>query len=100
MENKEIIFSSLARENLKTIYQYYIENASENIADYVLNKIIEKIESINLYPNVGNKEPFAVDFKFVLVYNYKIIFRLIDNKIYIADVFHTSQNPNKIIEII
>ena len=70
--------------------------ASESIAIKVCEEILDAIEYLAVDPNMGSIEPYSKDFKFILCYDFKIIYRKIDNLILIADIFHTSQNPDKI----
>lgn len=95
MEEGEIIISPFAVQCLSEIFDFYAEESSEDVADMVLNNILEKIESLKIN-NLGSFEPYFEPKKFVLIYNYKIIFERKGKIIEILDIFHTSQDPLKI----
>ncbi len=38
-------------------------------------------------------EDLSIEFRYVLAWDYKIIYEILDNKIVIIDIFHTSRNP-------
>ena len=67
--------------------------------DYCYFKRVKQLEK---YPHSGKIEEGLQALKLghrnLVVYNFKIIYRIVDrNKVYITDVFSTSQDPKKII---
>lgn len=96
MEKIKIEYAQYAQWAFDDIFSYYSTCASESIAIKVCEEILDSIENLAVDPNMGSIEPYTKDFKFILCYDFKIIYRKIDNIILIADIFHTSQNPIKI----
>jgi plasmid stabilization system protein ParE len=96
MEKINIEYAQYAQWALDDIFSYYSACASDSIAIRVCEEILDAIEYLAVDPKTRSIEPFAKDFKFILCYDFKIIYRKIDNIILIADIFHTSENPDKI----
>ncbi|MBL7789786.1 MAG: type II toxin-antitoxin system RelE/ParE family toxin [Chitinophagales bacterium] len=98
MEEISIRFAQYAQFSLIEIYNYYCETTTELIASQVYSRILDAIDDLLVNPYLEINEPYAPDFKFILCYDYKIIFKRFENVILIADIFHTSQDPSKIPE--
>lgn len=96
MEEVEIFISPFASQCLQEIYNYYSQVGYDDVAEMVVNNIVENIEQLCVYPNLGSNEPELELKKFILVYNFKIIFERKTNIIEILDIFHTAQDPEKL----
>jgi plasmid stabilization system protein ParE len=96
MEEVEIFISPFAAQCLQEIYNYYSQVGSDDVAEMVVHNIVEDIEQLRVYPNLGSNEPVLELKKFILVYNFKIIFERKTNVIEILDIFHTAQDPEKL----
>ncbi|MFN4000234.1 type II toxin-antitoxin system RelE/ParE family toxin [Algoriphagus sp.] len=74
--------------------------ASLKVANQVRDKILKEVKSLSSLPKKHPIEPYlsdlSGDFRFKLVWNYKIIFEVLPDRILILDIFHTSRNPVKI----
>ncbi len=97
----KIIWSDFSLSMMEKIAQD-IEKQSFNAAQIVITAIFDRVKQLKKYPYSGKIEEglqvLNLGHRFLVVYNFKIIYRVIDkNKIYITDVFSTSQNPKKII---
>jgi len=61
---------------------------------------VELAGSLNDFPEKHATEPYLKDepenYRSVSKWSYKIIFEVTSEEIIIADIFHTSQNPQKI----
>ena len=73
----KIIWTELAlldAENIKA----YIEQDSEIYATRVIEKIIEAIENLNLYPQMGRVVPEFKkhEIREIFVYNYRVIYEV------------------------
>ncbi|WP_281310686.1 type II toxin-antitoxin system RelE/ParE family toxin [Flavobacterium flavigenum] len=97
-----VIWSDFAERELDKIFEYYIENASLQVAKNVIEKIILESKKILSHPEITQVEELLLDreneYRYLICDNYKIIY-FIDSKqklIMIADVFDTRQNPAKI----
>jgi plasmid stabilization system protein ParE len=102
----EIVFkihwTDFAINQLKDMFDYHLIKASPNIAQRLVQKIIDSTIILENNPQSGPKEDLLKDrpqeFRFIIVKNYKIIY-WIDyefNIINISVVFDTRQNPKKI----
>jgi len=102
MKNKiEITWSENAKNRLDNIYDY-ISQDSKTQAAKVVSKIINSTKNLIVFPEGFPKEPLLENlgnYRFYPVYRYKIIYRIVENQITITDIFHTSQNPEKLPEI-
>jgi plasmid stabilization system protein ParE len=101
----KILWTDFAINQLKDIFDYHLVKASPNIAQRLVQKIIDATIILENNPKAGRKEDLLKtrpqDFRFIIVKNYKIIY-WIDyefNTIFVAMVFDTRQNPKKIIKV-
>jgi plasmid stabilization system protein ParE len=73
--------------------------AGEKTADKIKKSIFSATKPIIRQPFIGAVEENLIDLKqghrYIVEGNYKIIYRLIDNEIYITDNFYCRQNPTK-----
>ena len=98
----KILWTDFAINQLKDIFDYHLVKASSNIAQRLVQKIIDATIILEDNPLAGRKEDLLAnrpqDFRFLLIKNYKIIY-WIDYKfniINISMVFDTRQYPEKI----
>lgn len=97
-----VVWSDLAKANVKEIYAYYKEVASTKVAKSIKNKIINKTRSLAKHPEMGQGEdnPLVVDkgYRYLVEGNFKIVYRVFkkDKVILISTVFDTRQNPTKL----
>jgi plasmid stabilization system protein ParE len=98
----KILWTDSAIDQLKDIFDYHLVKASPNIAQRLVQKIIDATIILENNPKSGRKEDLLADriqeFRFIILKSYKVIY-WIDyelNVINIATVFDTRQNPEKI----
>ncbi len=95
----DIIWTEPAKKDLRQIFNYYKIKVSKTLADKIINSIFTKT-SILKTQNIGTKEELLVhlgqDHRYLVDGNYKIIYIVQDNSVYITHVFDTRQNPVKI----
>jgi plasmid stabilization system protein ParE len=101
----KILWTDFAIDQLKDIFDYHLIKASPNIAQRLVQKIIDTTIILENNPKAGRKEDLLKtrpqDFRFLIVKNYKIIY-WIDPEfktIFIAMIFDTRQNPKKITKV-
>jgi plasmid stabilization system protein ParE len=103
MIKHKIIWTELARENVKDIYSY-IALDSVNRAKSVIQKILCTVTNLEEYPLIGSIESnlalIKKDYRFIVSGNYKIIYKLSENSIYIMTVFDSRRDPILITKII
>ena len=65
----------------------------------IKDKILDKADTLLLQPLKGQKEPYlehlGLDHRRLVEGNYKIIYRVIGEYIYITDIFDARQDPDK-----
>jgi plasmid stabilization system protein ParE len=95
----QIIVTTTAKQKLKQIYDYYEAASSKRIAESIINDIVGATEILIDQPFARQIEEFLVELglkhRRIVEGNYKIIYRIHDDTIYITDIFDTRQNPKK-----
>lgn len=96
----KIIWTDFAIQNLKDIFDYYSENANKKVAHKIRKQILASTKYLIQNPQSGqielSLEKLNQKYRYLVVENYKVIYKIIENEIRIADVFDTCQNPIKI----
>lgn len=74
----------------------FIERDSEYYAIEFTSRIIEMIEKLSAFSNLGRKVPEVDDesIREVVFYNYRIIYMLTDQSILILGIIHASRDLN------
>jgi plasmid stabilization system protein ParE len=100
----EVFWSQFAEDKLQDIFQYYKFKAGAKIAKKIANEIIDKTLILEQNEKIGQIEELLIkrkqEFRYLISGNYKIIYYINSetNKIIIANVFDTRQNPLKLNE--
>jgi plasmid stabilization system protein ParE len=101
----KILWTDFAINQLKDIFDYHLFKVSSNIAQRLIQKIIDATIILEKNPKAGRKEDLLAnrpqDFRFLIIKNYKVIY-WIDYKfniINVSMVFDTRQNPEKIANV-
>lgn len=98
----DIYWLEFAENELEDIYKYYSTKASKKIAQKLVDTIIDKTIELKNHPKIGQVEELLIHrkqgFRYLVYKNYKIIYWINSefNRIEIANVFDTRQNPEKI----
>jgi len=96
----KVIWTKKAFAQLDRAIKYIREEQGLSYAETVLNKIVQITELLEKSPNIGTIEPLLAhkksEYRFLVVWSYKIIYRTTKDKAVIARVFHTSRNPKKL----
>jgi plasmid stabilization system protein ParE len=93
-----------AKKELDAIFYYIESEASTSIAKKVKKELIHLIGTLNNFPEKYHKE-FLLEsskknYRSVMKWNYKIIYEVTDEEIIIAYIFHSRQNPEKILRVV
>jgi plasmid stabilization system protein ParE len=98
----QIKWTNFAISELKNIFLYYRMVAGEKTAVKIKKSILNATKPLTKQPLIGAFEENLTELKqehrYIVEGNYKIIYRLIDNEIYITDIFDCRQNPTKMIK--
>jgi plasmid stabilization system protein ParE len=91
--------SEYAAARIDDIWVYYAAESSERVADRITTKIVDDIDWLLDHPRGGQFEPLLdhldLGHRRKVSGNYKIIYRIIDDLIFVSDVFDTRQDPEK-----
>lgn len=95
----KIVWADFAIENLKEIFNYYSAKANKKTAHKIRKQILNSANLLKNNPELGQVELYLENLKqnhrYLVIGNYKLIYRVFENLIIINDVFDTRQNPIK-----
>ena len=95
----EIRFSEWAKICLKEIYDHYSEEASPEKATEIVNKIIDRAETLENYPDRGRVEDDLISLgkghRYLQEYHYKIIYKVDSEIVIVTDIFSNYQKPTR-----
>lgn len=93
----KVIWTKEALQETKTIYNYYKFRASIKVAKSIRDKIFSSTKNLNKQARKGQAEELLThkngEFRYLLTGNYKIIYKIIENEVYIMKVFDCRRNP-------
>ncbi len=96
----KIIWTDFAIQNIKDIFDYYSKNANKKVAHKIRKQILASTKQLIQNPESGqtelNLEKLNQKYRYLLVGNYKVIYKFVQDEIRIVDIFDTRQNPLKI----
>ena len=79
---------------------YIKEESSTHQATIVLDKMLDSIFGLIDFPQRGAIEPLLThkktEYRYLVVFSYKIIYRVDKEKVVISRVFNTKQSPKKL----
>ncbi|MCB9201991.1 MAG: type II toxin-antitoxin system RelE/ParE family toxin [Flavobacteriales bacterium] len=90
-----IIWDILAKEDLKSIFDFNKTNFSEIFASQTLDEIVQKVESVQFLKQFQEDDILGQPYRRIIVKNYKIIYTVKGNTIQILQIFDVRQNPSK-----
>ena len=84
----EVLLTEGAEQDLESIYDYIAEFDCKASADYVLDRLLEVVESLSAFPERGayTKELVALgirDYRQTAFKPYRVIYRVMAQKVYI-----------------
>jgi plasmid stabilization system protein ParE len=96
----KVHWTAFAVNELKSIFIYHRAVASVLVADNIKKSILQTAKLLGKHPNIGMLEENLIDLnqghRFTIEGNYKIIYLVVEDEVYITDVFDCRQNPQKI----
>ncbi|HMI66008.1 MAG TPA: type II toxin-antitoxin system RelE/ParE family toxin [Cyclobacteriaceae bacterium] len=99
MKKVQVIWSTEALVDLEMIYDF-LEEQSQQAAQNVIEKILSRVRQIETFPESGATQVRLKDtdkeYRYLVEGNYKIIYGITDQQAYIATVFDTRYNPDKL----
>lgn len=95
-----VIWTKKAFSQLERAVRYIKEESGTSYAEIVLDKILFSTRNLTQFPQMGQIEYFLShkksEYRYLLVWSYKIVYRINKDKITVSRLFHTSQNPGKL----
>lgn len=89
-----------ATYSLKNIYDHIRKRESVEVAKQVRNEIVRSAKDLNVFPEKFVEDPYLKDepgnYRFKVIWSYKIIYEITPEAIQVLDVFHTSRDPGNI----
>ena len=96
-----IVITEPAKIHLREIHDYYKQFVSKKIADKIKSGIIGKLKTLKDKPHIGQKEELLehlnLNHRRMVEGNYKIVYRVAHETIFITDIFDARQNPDKML---
>jgi len=91
----KIIWSKLSIKNLENL-KNYISQDSPRYAEIFISKLIESVENIQNFPNIGRKVPERDEdnLREIIYHHYRIVYLIHNNDIEIVTVVHGSKQLN------
>jgi addiction module RelE/StbE family toxin len=88
----KITWSALAIEDLKNIYDYILID-SKIYADRIVEKIINRVDQLSLFPKSGRIVPEFENesIRELIEGNYRIIYKLTAHQIFIIRIHHSAR---------
>jgi len=93
--NYDIVWTDKSKEDLRSIYHFLCGVISEERAFSFVKKIISEVDVLTRVPFIGQREQKT--YRRLVYKNYKIVYHIIDESIYINRVFDSRQDPEKLI---
>jgi plasmid stabilization system protein ParE len=97
---KQVIWSTLAHHDRKSILQYWIEHNKSNTYSLRLNQIFENTaDLISKHPKIGKKTE-SHDIHIKIVKSYYFTYRETESVIEILTIWDSRQDPDNFIRIL
>ena len=96
-KGKIIIWTIPAKHDLKDIFDF-ISEFSYPVADKIIDKIIEKVGTLQIegFENSGQIDSINSNYRRLIEGNYKILYKIKNEKIIIYGIFDSRQHPDKL----
>ena len=95
----KLVYTEQAHHSLEETLEFIAPMISHEKLSEIRSRIFDKADTLLLHPLQGQIEPFlehlGLEHRRLVSNNYKIIYRVIGNCIYITDIFDSRQNPDK-----
>ena len=96
---RKVELTDFAKENLRNIYEYYKIMASVAVAQKIKQQIIDAIKTLKIEEVEWQEDEFLKllnkNHRRLVAGNYKIIYCILDDTVYVTDIFDARQSPAK-----
>ena len=94
----KVIYTDQALSSLEEALGFLAHKVSRDKIIEIRDKILDKADTLSEHPLQGQIEPYLEHLKLshrrIIESHYKIIYRIIDEYIYITDIFDSRQDPD------
>ncbi|MCH7397567.1 type II toxin-antitoxin system RelE/ParE family toxin [Belliella sp. DSM 107340] len=98
----KIVWTDFAIRNLKDIFDCYSTRVNKKVAHKIRLQILKSSRQLKYNPNSGSIDPNLISLnknhRYLISGYYKLIYRVVEDKVVINDVFDTRQDPSKMID--
>lgn len=95
----KLVVTIPARNSLRAIHDHYKKEVSIRVADKIRLGISQKLRFLAEHPYIGQQEDtlreMGLEHRRIVERNYKIIYRIIDDVIYVTDIFDSRRDPSE-----
>ena len=94
----KIVWSEYALQKLRELVSYCQSKVGFRKTENIITAIVLRIDDLVNFPYLGQVEQnnhSKYERRYILVYNYKILYEVTKEDIVILDIFHTKQSPQK-----
>ena len=95
----KLIYTEQALFGLEEVLEFIAPKVTQEKLIEIRDRILDKADTLLLHPLQGQEEPYLehldLGYRRIIESHYKIIYRIIDEYIYITDIFDSRQNPDK-----
>ncbi|AEE51919.1 type II toxin-antitoxin system RelE/ParE family toxin [Haliscomenobacter hydrossis] len=93
-----VLYTAWAKNQLREIYNYYKEIGSSKKGRKIRISIHKKVLKLKAFPFLGREEELlsvlGQGHRYIVEGQYKIIYRIIEDNVYITDIFDARRNPD------
>jgi addiction module RelE/StbE family toxin len=90
----EVFWTENAKEDLKEIFISLKTSISKETAFKIRNELVNSMKQI-VFPEQFQIDEYRFDCRRVIIRNYKILYQINENSIFVIRVFNSLQNPIK-----
>ncbi len=95
----KLIYTEQSLLTLEEALNFIATEVSPEKLIKIRDSILDAADSLILQPQQGQKEPFLehlnLGHRRLIVGHYKIVYRVVEDNIYITDIFDSRQEPSK-----
>jgi len=95
----KLVYTEQALEGLEETLKFIAINVTHEKLLVFRDRILDKADTLMKQPLIGQKEPFlehlGLGHRRLIVGHYKIIYKIVDEYIYITDICDSRQDPDK-----
>lgn len=98
----KVLFTQNAKDKLDEIFQYFKDKSLTKTGRQIRAKILAKALSLKDFPFIGQEDELlktlGKNHRYLVEGNYKIIYRVELDTVFVLNIFDTRQDPQKLKE--